>query len=222
MANPVDMIAAATAADYERALEAVVGDPGVDSVIAIFVRPLATRAADVVAAIRAVGASPRAVTRRFSPSSSGPDAPANVEEGVPLFGSVEEAARALAHATRYSRHRSAPPDPPAPTPAVEGDEVAAMIADALAAGGGWMSPAAAEALLRGIGLPVIESRSAATPHDVRRAARGARRPGGAQGDRSRPAAQVRRGRGATRPHGGRRRARRGRDANVAEGGRYGP
>ena len=168
--NPVDMIAAATAADYERALEAVVDDPAVDSVIAIFVRPLATRAADVVAAIRAVGASPRARDTPILAVFLGPDAPANVEEGVPLFGSVEEAARALAHATRYSRHRSAPPDPPTPTPAAEGDEVAAMIADALAAGGGWMSPAAAEALLRGVGVPVIESRSAATPHDVRRAA----------------------------------------------------
>ena len=55
-------------------------------------------------------------------------------------------------------------------PAADGDEVAAVIADGLVAGGGWMSPAAAEALLRGVGLPVAESRSAATPPDVRRAA----------------------------------------------------
>ena len=55
--NPVDMIASATAADYERALEVVLDDPEVDAVIAIFVRPLATRAADVVAAIRAVAAA---------------------------------------------------------------------------------------------------------------------------------------------------------------------
>ena len=45
-----------------------------------------------------------------------------------------------------------------------------MIADGLAAGGGWMAPVAAEALLRSVGLPVAESRSAATPPDVRRAA----------------------------------------------------
>ena len=45
-----------------------------------------------------------------------------------------------------------------------------MIADALAEGGGWMSPDAAEILLRGVGLPVAESRSAATPPEVRRAA----------------------------------------------------
>ena len=167
--NPVDMIASATAADYERALEAVVDDPAVDAVIAIFVRPLATRAADVVAAIRAVGATPPARHTPILAVFLGPDTPANVEEGVPLFGSVEEAARALGHATRYARHRSAPPDPPAPMPAATGDQVAAVIADGLAHGGGWMSPATAEALLRSVGLPVIESRSAVTPSDVRRA-----------------------------------------------------
>ena len=166
--NPVDMIASASAADYEHALEVVLDDPDVDAVIAIFVRPLATRAADVVSVIRAVAASRHARGTPVLAVFLGPDAPASVEGGVPLFGSVEEAARALGHATRYAQHRSAPPDPP---PAMaEGDEVAAAIADGLAAGGGWMSPAAAEALLRSVGLPVADSRSAATPPDVRRAA----------------------------------------------------
>ena len=168
--NPVDMIASATAADYERALEVVLDDPEVDAVIAIFVRPLATRAADVVAAIRAVAAARRAHGTPVLAVFLGPDMPASVEEGVPLFGSVEEAARSLGHATRYAEHRSAPPDPPAPTPAADCDKVAAVIADGLAQGGGWMAPVAAEALLRSVGLPVAESRSAATPPDVRRAA----------------------------------------------------
>ena len=170
VANPVDMIASASAADYGHALEAVLDDPDVDSVIAIFVRPLATRAADVVTAIRAVATSRPTSAKPVLAVFLGPDAPANVQEGVPLFASVEEAACSLAHATRYAEHLSAPPDPPVSIPAADGDEVAAMIADGLAAGGGWMSSAAVEALLRGVGLPVAESRSAATPHDVRRAA----------------------------------------------------
>ena len=169
LTNPVDMIASATAVDYERALELVLDDSEVDAVIAIFVRPLATRAADVVAAIRTVAARHAHGTPVLA-VFLGPDMPASVDEGVPLFGSVEEAARSLAHATRYAEHRSAPPDPPMPMPAAEGDEVAAVIAEGLAAGGGWMSPAAADALLCSAGLPVAESRSAATPQDVRRAA----------------------------------------------------
>jgi len=168
--NPVDMIASASAADYERALEAVLDDPDVDAVIAIFVRPLATRAADVVTAIRSVAASRRTRDTPVLAVFLGPDAPSSVEEGVPLFSSVEEAARALGHAMRYAEHRSAPPDPPDPMPASGSDEIAALIADELAAGGGWMSSTAAETLMRGAGLPVAESRLAATPPEVRRAA----------------------------------------------------
>jgi acetyl coenzyme A synthetase (ADP forming)-like protein len=41
-ANPVDVIASATAATYERAIRAVLADPDVDSVIVIFVPPLVT------------------------------------------------------------------------------------------------------------------------------------------------------------------------------------
>jgi acetyl coenzyme A synthetase (ADP forming)-like protein len=168
--NPVDMIASATAADYERALEVVLDDPEVDAVIAIFVRPLATRAADVVTAIREVGAARSAGGTPVLAVFLGPDMPASVEEGVPLFGSVEEAARSLGHATRYAAHRSSEPDPPPAMRAAEGDDVAAVIADAFAAGGGWMSHPAVEALLRNVGLPVAESRSATTPAEVRRAA----------------------------------------------------
>ena len=142
VANPVDMIASASAADYERALEAVLDDPDVDAVIAIFVRPLATRAADVVTAIRAVAASRTALAKPVLAVFLGPDTPASVQDGVPLFGSVEEAARSLAHATRYAEHRSAPADPPAPMSADDGDEVAALIADGLVSGGAGCRPPA--------------------------------------------------------------------------------
>ncbi|MEA2148408.1 MAG: hypothetical protein QOD69_238, partial [Solirubrobacteraceae bacterium] len=52
-ANPVDMLAAATAADFRRAIEGVACDPGVDAVIAIFIPPLpGRRVAPVLSAIR--------------------------------------------------------------------------------------------------------------------------------------------------------------------------
>ena len=132
--NPVDMIASASSADYERALDAVLDDPDVDAVIAIFVRPLATQATDVAAAIRRVASSRRATGTPVLAVFLGSEAPTNVEGGVPIYTSVEEAARALGHAVGYARHRSALPDPPKPTPAAETDQVAAAIADALATG----------------------------------------------------------------------------------------
>jgi acetyl coenzyme A synthetase (ADP forming)-like protein len=168
--NPVDMIASATADDYRHALEAVLADPAVDAVIAIFVRPLATLPEDVVRAIRSVGASPLAEGTPVLGVFLGPDAPENVETGVPIFGSVEEAVRALGHATRYARHRAAPADPPAAVAPAEDDAVAAVIAARLEAGGGWMTPREVEALMRAAGLPMVESRWVSSLDDIAEAA----------------------------------------------------
>jgi acetyl coenzyme A synthetase (ADP forming)-like protein len=165
VANPVDLIASASATDYARALEHVLGDPGVDAVIAIFVRPLTTRAADVDAAIRgAAGGKP--VLAVFL----GPDVPPAGTEGVPGFASVEEAARALVHAVRYARHHADPPDPQPRPDGVDADSAAAVVAEGLADGGGWLPPRAAEALLAAYGVPLGASHWATTPHGVRRAA----------------------------------------------------
>src|SRR5207245_1111345 len=57
--NPVDMIASAHADDYARAVEIVGADPSVDSVVVIFVPPLATSAAGIGQAIaRGAGGVP--------------------------------------------------------------------------------------------------------------------------------------------------------------------
>ncbi|MGZ8635066.1 MAG: GNAT family N-acetyltransferase, partial [Solirubrobacteraceae bacterium] len=54
LGNPVDMLAAATGADFRRTIETVAADPGVDAVIAIFIPPLPGRRADtVLGAVRA-------------------------------------------------------------------------------------------------------------------------------------------------------------------------
>lgn len=53
VANPVDLIASATAEQYERALRTVLAEPTVDAVIVIFVPPLVTAADDVARAIAA-------------------------------------------------------------------------------------------------------------------------------------------------------------------------
>ena len=52
-ANPVDMIASATADQYERSLRILLEDDDIDAVVTIFVRPLAARAAEVARGIAA-------------------------------------------------------------------------------------------------------------------------------------------------------------------------
>ena len=58
VANPVDMLAAATGRDFRLAIETVAADPGVDAIIAIFIQVLRGRGAAAV--LRAI----RAATRR--------------------------------------------------------------------------------------------------------------------------------------------------------------
>jgi acetyl coenzyme A synthetase (ADP forming)-like protein len=168
--NPVDLIAAATAEEYERALRLVLDDATVDAVISIFVRPLATTAADVAAANERATGGVLAPAKPLLSVFLGPDTPPATTQGVPMFHSVEEAARALGHAVRYARHRSAQPDPPTDLPEPAADRAAAIVANGLAAGGGWLDAAEAEELLRCAGLPLCESRTASTPNAVRRAA----------------------------------------------------
>src|SRR5207244_9560883 len=54
VANPVDLLGSATAATYEAALPAILADPGIDAVIALFVPPVVATAVDVAKAIARV------------------------------------------------------------------------------------------------------------------------------------------------------------------------
>ncbi|HYU58213.1 MAG TPA: GNAT family N-acetyltransferase, partial [Actinomycetota bacterium] len=57
LANPIDMIASASAEDYARAIETLGNDEDVDALIVMFVPPLVTRAEDVARAIREAAGS---------------------------------------------------------------------------------------------------------------------------------------------------------------------
>jgi acyl-CoA synthetase (NDP forming) len=172
VANPVDMIASATAADYERTVATVLEDPGVDAVIAIFVRPLATRAADVAEAIESAArraGTGKPVLAAFMGADAPPPPPP--EGGVARFTGPDEAARALAHAVDYGRHRARPADPP-PELGVDADAAAAVVAAGLGRGGGWLAPQEVETLLRAYGVPLVRSRVAGSPEEAVRDAAG--------------------------------------------------
>ena len=173
VANPVDLTAVASGGDYARALAAVQADPGIDAAIVLFARALATRAADVADALAAT-AGPIPVLAVFmgadQPAPLAPDGPA-----VPRFAAPEDAVRALARAVGHSRRLARPPDPVPALPGIEADRAAALIATALADGGGWLAPAQVEELLRCYGLRPARGRIATT---ARAAARAAARLGG--------------------------------------------
>jgi acetyl coenzyme A synthetase (ADP forming)-like protein len=162
--NPVDMIASASAAQYERALSALLADEAVDSVLVIFIPPIVTRGEDVAAAIRRAGASrpDKPVVAIFMSSQ-----PATaLLAPIPAFTFPEGAALALARAASYAEWRHAP-DGTLPewtdidTPAIRG-----VAARALARGDGWLTAAEVDAMLDAAGIQRVTSGLAASEEEA--------------------------------------------------------
>lgn len=171
-ANPVDMIASASAADYGRVIRAVAADANVDSVIAIFIPPLATREEEVAATLAAAEAEMRGkpLLAVFMSSRGAPPGLRTPGFSVPAFPFPESAAVALAHAARHGEWRQRGPGR---LPRFEGlrrDRAASLVAEALGRGGGWLGPAETAELLGCYGLPLAPARVAATPEAAGQAA----------------------------------------------------
>jgi acetate---CoA ligase (ADP-forming) len=112
LANPIDMIASATAAHYAAAIELVGNDPNIDSLIVIYLPPHLHDPAEVASAICAAAGkvplekpvltvimSSRAVSMPVSSAPRG---------RLPSYSFPENAAVALAAADRYRRWRNRP------------------------------------------------------------------------------------------------------------------
>ena len=161
VANPVDMIASAPAEHYRRAIEIAGTDENVDSLIVIFTPPLVTRAEDVAQSI--VEAVQQIENRKpvLSVFLSAQNAPKELREGnvsIPSYSFPETAAIALARATRYSHWRERRETYPARFENIRTDEAAAVVADALARGEGWLRPDEVAQICACYGLPLIEQR----------------------------------------------------------------
>ena len=158
LGNPVDMIATAPPEHYRRTIEVMARSGAVDSVIAIFVRPLLIDTGDVADAIDAAISSQTeplpTIAVMMSPDAVR-DSPLML---APMFGYPEDAARALAHVVRYSKWCRRPPGERPAIAGVNADQAAGAIAESLAAGGGWMKPDPLDRLLNAYSLPRVRSR----------------------------------------------------------------
>jgi acyl-CoA synthetase (NDP forming)/RimJ/RimL family protein N-acetyltransferase len=117
--DPISLGAEASAADYREALAAVFADPGVDSVVAVFIPPLLTLDADVASVLlEAAGRATKTVVSTFlglrgvpeqlqAPGGGGEGA-AGARRAVPSYTTPEDAVRALAAVTRYAQWRARP------------------------------------------------------------------------------------------------------------------
>jgi acyl-CoA synthetase (NDP forming) len=180
--NPVDMIASADAAAFERAVRLVAADPGIDAVLVIFVPPMITAPEAVAGAIvrgalaateelAARGESPKPIVSCFMGARG---VPAALREGaIPSFAFPESAAIALSRAARWGRQRD---EPPGAFPVLERFDLprarAAVVRALEGRGDGWMRPEEVNEVLGAIGLARPESARANTAEEAVAAARG--------------------------------------------------
>lgn len=175
--NPVDMIAGASAEAYRRSLELIWRDPNVDAVLALFVPPLVTEAADVAEAIRAAGrhADKPILTCVFG-THGVPAAKRLLREGrFPTYSYPEAAVLALSHAVSYGEWLQREPGD---VPALEGIDVerarraiAAGQGQGAAAGEGrWLRQREVETVLEAYGIRVPRAEVAAGEGELARAA----------------------------------------------------
>lgn len=160
VANPVDMIATATAEDYGRTLSTLIAAGAADAILALYVPALGTDAGAVAQAIRETvedAPDPPAVAAVFMTDDGPPPELISRRLRIPHFDYPEEAARALAHAARYGRWLARDPGLEAQLGDLRGDEARAIISRALADGESWLSPQRVVGLLDCYGLPLVDT-----------------------------------------------------------------
>ncbi|MGZ8603677.1 MAG: bifunctional acetate--CoA ligase family protein/GNAT family N-acetyltransferase [Actinomycetota bacterium] len=168
--NPVDMIASATAEDYERAIETVAADPEIDAVIVIYIPPQATKALEIghaiVRAINSVGGRVPIATTWMSTKGL-PQALQEAGTRIPSYPFPEQAAIAMAHAARYGRWRQRPVGTVPRFHDTRTDEAVGIIAAALGrTDGEWLTAEDVERLLGCYGLRTARSERAPTPEEA--------------------------------------------------------
>ncbi|HET8976929.1 MAG TPA: GNAT family N-acetyltransferase, partial [Solirubrobacteraceae bacterium] len=178
VANPVDLIASASAEDYATAMRTLIAADACDAIVTIFVPPLVTQAHDVAAAIAQVAqeAGDCTIASVFMTREGTPPELARGRVEVPSFRFPEDAARAIALAARHGVWRGAPEGSYFDAGGCRRDEAAAILSEELAAGSGWMRPDRVAQLLDCYGLPLITTRVVADAQAAVTAARELGRP----------------------------------------------
>jgi acetyl coenzyme A synthetase (ADP forming)-like protein len=172
-ANPVDMIASASPANYGRALPLLTACDAVDAVIVIFIPPLLSARPAVVAAVAEAARSvtrPVPVLSVFMSAAGTLDVAAG-QPRIPTYRYPEDAAVALGHAVRYGMWRARPESRVRTFGDVRRADAQLIVDGALADGRGWLMPDEVAALFASYGLPLVDGRLVSSPEEAADAAR---------------------------------------------------
>jgi acyl-CoA synthetase (NDP forming)/RimJ/RimL family protein N-acetyltransferase len=161
--QPVDLGAAAGAAEYRQAIEAALGSEDVDALLVTYIPidPAATEAilaavGQSVAAGRAAGSRKPVLLCAMNEAAAGHVPFQAGLETVPVFTFPENAVRALGKVAAYARWRAEPPGLPWGFDDVHVDEARDLCRQVLAArGDSWLTPEELHRVLNTFGLPLV-------------------------------------------------------------------
>lgn len=154
--NPLDTIASARPAEYRAALETLLADQNVDSVLSIFVPPLGVREVEVAEAIGAAARTcpAKPVLAVLMGRDGLPEGRAALHErGIPAYVFPESAARALAALCRYRESLNRPVSRPERLP-INRAAAGTIIAQAALEGRVRLDQAEALALIDAYGISI--------------------------------------------------------------------
>jgi acetate---CoA ligase (ADP-forming) len=161
LANPIDMIAAATPEQYARAIETVGGDPNVDALVVMYIPVLAGNVEEIARAI-ADGAGTVAREKPIlavviSSQGASPLLSAGPRGKIPAYAFPENAALALAAAHRYGRWRRRPTGTPITLAPLARTAIRAVVDRVLAGADGprWLDAGDVTVVLRAAGLELV-------------------------------------------------------------------
>jgi acetyl coenzyme A synthetase (ADP forming)-like protein len=166
LANPVDMLGSATEETFEAVLPHVLADPGIDSVIVLFVPPVVAEAEAVAeAVVRAAESSEekKPVLGVFVSGRGTPSALLVGDRRVAAFPYPESAARALGRAAERAEWLRRPGGVVPQLDGIDERAAAELIREALAGSTDvWLEPGRVRALLASYGVPFVGERQAET------------------------------------------------------------
>ena len=162
--NPVDMIASATPEQYEKSLRLLLEDENIDSVLVIFIPPIATDPDAVARAI--VRASESAAGKPLVAIYMSAKGAPPMLAPIPSFPFPESASRALAHVVEYGRWLNEPPGKVPGFADANARAAREVVARALERGGGWLRPEETDRLLAAFGIATAPPRLARTADEA--------------------------------------------------------
>jgi acetyltransferase len=166
--NPIDMISSAGPNEYEKALECILDDDGVDVVIVIFVPPILIEPKEVITRVARVSRRRRkpvycvlmAEDRYYE------EIPKEIEDAPPLYRFPEDTVRALSAINHYRQWCERPAGRVKRFSVRDKSSVSDLVAEKQARGGGYLSSSEAHRVLGAYGFPLCRFESVSRGGDV--------------------------------------------------------